>query len=130
MGGTGTRWVAAVEAAHDRPAEEAGPTETAAAELKEIVGHVSESPKLTGLVLRILLTMPDDAPALDFFAGSGTTATVAWLTRRTRDPAPEREPSNRPARVQRRNAAATVADTPGPPARGCGRHVGGLDERP
>lgn len=54
-------------------AEEVGSTDTAVAELKEILGHVFESPKPTGLVRRILATMPTDAVVLDFFAGSGTT---------------------------------------------------------
>ena len=51
-------------------AEEVGSTDTAVAELKAIVGHVFESPKPTGLVRRILQTMPADAVVLDFFAGS------------------------------------------------------------
>ncbi|MEJ7832013.1 MAG: site-specific DNA-methyltransferase [Nocardioides sp.] len=54
-------------------AEEIGSTDTAVAELKALVGHVFESPKPTGLVRRILGTMPADAVVLDFFAGSGTT---------------------------------------------------------
>ena len=60
-------------------AEEVGSTDTAVAELKEIVGHVFESPKPTGLVRRILATMPDDALVLDFFAGSGTTGHAVAL---------------------------------------------------
>ena len=60
-------------------AEEVGSTDTAVAELKEIVGHVFESPKPTGLVRRILGTMPDDAVVLDFFAGSGTTGHAVAL---------------------------------------------------
>ncbi|MBB6627122.1 site-specific DNA-methyltransferase [Nocardioides sp. KIGAM211] len=60
-------------------AEEVGSTDTAVAELKEIVGHVFESPKPTGLVRRILATMPDDARVLDFFAGSGTTGHAVAL---------------------------------------------------
>ncbi|MGZ6744999.1 MAG: site-specific DNA-methyltransferase [Nocardioides sp.] len=60
-------------------AEEVGSTDTAVAELKEIVGHVFESPKPTGLVRRILSTMPDDALVLDFFAGSGTTGHAVAL---------------------------------------------------
>jgi adenine-specific DNA-methyltransferase len=54
-------------------ADEVGSTDTAVAELKEILGHVFESPKPTGLIRRILGTMPADAVVLDFFAGSGTT---------------------------------------------------------
>ena len=60
-------------------AEEIGSTDTAVAELKAIVGHVFESPKPTGLLLRILGTMPDDAVVLDFFAGSGTTGHAVVL---------------------------------------------------
>ena len=52
-------------------AAEIGSTDTAVAELKELVGHVFESPKPTGLLRRILATMPDDVRVLDFFAGSG-----------------------------------------------------------
>ncbi|MBZ5737618.1 site-specific DNA-methyltransferase [Nocardioides mangrovi] len=60
-------------------AEEIGSTDTAVAELKDLVGHVFESPKPTGLVRRILGTMPDDALVLDFFAGSGTTGHAVAL---------------------------------------------------
>lgn len=60
-------------------AEEIGSTDTAVAELKELVGHVFESPKPTGLVRRVLGTMPDDALVLDFFAGSGTTGHAVAL---------------------------------------------------
>jgi adenine-specific DNA-methyltransferase len=60
-------------------AEEVGSTDTAVAELKEIVGHVFESPKPTGLLRRILGTMPSDAVVLDFFAGSGTTGHAVAL---------------------------------------------------
>ncbi|MCW2795517.1 site-specific DNA-methyltransferase [Nocardioides sp.] len=60
-------------------AEEVGSTDTAVAELKEIVGHVFESPKPTGLLRRILGTMPADALVLDFFAGSGTTGHAVAL---------------------------------------------------
>ena len=60
-------------------AEEVGSTDTAVAELKEIVGHVFESPKPTGLVRRILQTMPADAVVLDFFAGCGTTGHAVAL---------------------------------------------------
>lgn len=60
-------------------AEEIGSTDTAVAELKELVGHVFESPKPTGLVRRILATMPDDVVVLDPFAGSGTTGHAVAL---------------------------------------------------
>ena len=60
-------------------AEEIGSTDTAVAELKAIVGHVFESPKPTGLIRRILATMPDDVMVLDFFAGSGTTGHAVAL---------------------------------------------------
>lgn len=59
--------------------EEIGSTDTAVAELKELVGHVFESPKPTGLLLRILDTMPADARVLDYFAGSGTTGHAVAL---------------------------------------------------
>jgi adenine-specific DNA-methyltransferase len=58
---------------------EVGSTDTAVAELKALVGHVFESPKPTGLVLRLLATMPDDVRVLDFFAGSGTTGHAVAL---------------------------------------------------
>ena len=60
-------------------AAEIGSTDTAVAELKELVGHVFESPKPTGLLRRILATMPDDVRVLDFFAGSGTTGHAVAL---------------------------------------------------
>ena len=59
--------------------EEIGSTDTAVRELKDLVGHVFESPKPTGLVRRILATMPDDVLVLDFFAGSGTTGHAVAL---------------------------------------------------
>lgn len=61
------------------PAAEIGSTDTAVAELKSILGHVFESPKPTGLLRRILQTMPDDARVLDAFAGSGTTGHAVAL---------------------------------------------------
>ncbi len=60
-------------------AEEIGSTDTAVAELKGIVGHVFESPKPTGLLRRVIGTMPSDATILDFFAGSGTTGHATAL---------------------------------------------------
>ena len=60
-------------------ASEVGSTDTAVAELKALVGHVFESPKPTGLLLRILETMPPDTRVLDFFAGSGTTGHAVAL---------------------------------------------------
>ena len=60
-------------------AEEVGSTDTAAAEVKALVGQVFESPKPTGLTRRILQTMPDDVVVLDFFAGSGTTGHAVAL---------------------------------------------------
>ncbi|GAA4809855.1 site-specific DNA-methyltransferase [Nocardioides caeni] len=60
-------------------AEEIGSTDTAVAELKDLLGPVFESPKPTGLLLRILDTMPDDARVLDYFAGSGTTGHAVAL---------------------------------------------------
>jgi adenine-specific DNA-methyltransferase len=60
-------------------ASEIGSTDTAVAEIKAVVGHLFESPKPTGLVRRILETMPDDATVLDPFAGSGTTGHAVAL---------------------------------------------------
>lgn len=60
-------------------AEEIGSTDTAVAELKDLLGHVFESPKPTGLLRRILDTMPPDARVLDYFAGSGTTGHAVAL---------------------------------------------------
>jgi adenine-specific DNA-methyltransferase len=59
--------------------EEIGSTDTAVQELKDLLGHVFESPKPTGLILRILETMPRDAVVLDYFAGSGTTGHAVAL---------------------------------------------------
>jgi adenine-specific DNA-methyltransferase len=85
-------------------AEEIGSTDTAVAELKALVGHVFESPKPTGLVRRILATLPPDVVVLDPFAGSGTTGHAVALanaadggTRRCISinlPEPTREGSN------------------------------------
>ncbi len=60
-------------------ASEIGSTDTAVAELKVLVGHLFESPKPTGLLRRILETMPLDARVLDPFAGSGTTGHAVAL---------------------------------------------------
>jgi adenine-specific DNA-methyltransferase len=60
-------------------AAEIGSTDTAVAELKALVGHLFESPKPTGLLRRILSTMPSDARVLDLFAGSGTTGHAVAL---------------------------------------------------
>ncbi|MGC4110739.1 MAG: site-specific DNA-methyltransferase [Nocardioides sp.] len=60
-------------------AEEIGSTDTAVIELKALVGHLFESPKPTGLLRRVLETMPDDARVLDAFAGSGTTGHAVAL---------------------------------------------------
>lgn len=60
-------------------AAEIGSTDTAVAELKALVGHLFESPKPTGLVLRVLATMPSDVRVLDPFAGSGTTGHAVAL---------------------------------------------------
>ena len=60
-------------------ASEIGSTDTAVMELKALVGHLFESPKPTGLVRRLLQTMPSDARVLDYFAGSGTTGHAVAL---------------------------------------------------
>ncbi len=112
------------------PAEEIGSTDTAVAELKALVGHVFESPKPTGLLRRILATMPDDARVLDFFAGSGTTGHAVALAnaadggRRTclsvNRPEPTRRGSN--AHVA---GLATVADITRARLRAVAAAVGG-----
>ncbi len=96
-------------------AEEIGSTDTAVAELKALVGHVFESPKPTGLVRRILATLPDDVVVLDPFAGSGTTGHAVALANRAdggtrrclsiNSVEPTREGSN-----ARRAGLETVAD--------------------
>jgi adenine-specific DNA-methyltransferase len=111
-------------------AEEVGSTDTAVAELKEIVGHVFESPKPTGLLRRVLQTMPDDARVLDFFAGSGTTGHAVALqnaqdggTRRcvsVNSAEPTREGSN-----ARAAGLATVADITRARLRAVAARVGG-----
>ena len=105
-------------------AEEVGSTDTAVAELKEIVGHVFESPKPTGLVRRILQTMPDDVLVLDFFAGSGTTGhAVALAERRRRRHPPLHQRQLRradPRGLQRPHRRAT-SPSPTSPGRGCAR---------
>ena len=60
-------------------ADEVGSTDVAVAEVKALVGKVFESPKPTGLLRRVLATMPSDARVLDFFAGSGTTGHAVAL---------------------------------------------------
>ena len=117
-------------------AEEVGSTDTAVAELKEIVGHVFESPKPTGLVRRILATMPDDVLVLDFFAGSGTTGHAVALANEA-DGGTRRcvsvnsaEPT-RPGSNARNAGLLTVADITRARLRAvASRHGGGLDERP
>ncbi|CAM3378896.1 site-specific DNA-methyltransferase [Nocardioides dubius] len=60
-------------------AEEVGSTDTAVAELKQILGPVFASPKPTGLIRRVLDCFGPDAVVLDFFAGSGTTGHATVL---------------------------------------------------
>jgi adenine-specific DNA-methyltransferase len=116
-------------------AEEVGSTDTAVAELKEIVGHVFESPKPTGLVRRILATMPDDVLVLDFFAGSGTTGHAVALAN-TEDGGTRRcisvnsaEPT-RPGSNARAARLLTVADITRARLRAVEqRYGGGLVER-
>lgn len=62
------------------PSAEVGSTDSAVAEVKALVGAAAfESPKPTGLVLRVLATMPEDVAVLDPFAGSGTTGHAVAL---------------------------------------------------
>lgn len=60
-------------------AAEVGSTDTAVAELRDLVGKVFDSPKPTGLLRRVLATYPPDARVLDPFAGSGTTGHATAL---------------------------------------------------
>ncbi|UDY23079.1 site-specific DNA-methyltransferase [Nocardioides sp. Kera G14] len=64
-------------------ASEVGSTDSAVAELKAMCGHIFETPKPTGLILRLLDTMPSDCRVLDFFAGSGTTGHAVALANAT-----------------------------------------------
>ena len=117
-------------------AEEVGSTDTAVAELKELVGHVFESPKPTGLVRRILATMPDDVLVLDPFAGSGTTGHA--VAQANEEDGGRRRcvsvNSAEPTRVGSNAHAAgllTVADITRARLRAAAlRHGGGLDEGP
>ncbi len=115
-------------------AEEVGSTDTGVAELKELVGHVFESPKPTGLLRRVLMTMPDDVAVLDFFAGSGTTGhAVAMLNEedggtRTCLSVNSAEPT-RPGSNADAAGLATVADITRARLRAVAqRHGGGLVE--
>ncbi len=65
------------------PAREIGSTDTAVAELKALVGPVFESPKPTGLLLRVLEMLPPDVAVLDPFAGSGTTGHAVAMANAT-----------------------------------------------
>lgn len=111
-------------------AEEVGSTDTAVAELKDLVGHVFESPKPTGLVRRILDTMPPDARVLDYFAGSGTTGHAVALAnaadggRRTCLSVNSAEPT-RPGSHAARAGYATVADVTRARLRAVADRVGG-----
>jgi adenine-specific DNA-methyltransferase len=116
-------------------ASEVGSTDTAVAELKEIVGHVFESPKPTGLVRRILQTMPPDVAVLDFFAGSGTTGHAVALAnaadggRRTCLSVNSAEPT-RPGSNAHQAGLLTVADITRARLRAVAETVGGgFDER-
>jgi adenine-specific DNA-methyltransferase len=111
-------------------AEEVGSTDTAVAELKALLGHVFESPKPTGLVRRLLHTMPDDAVVLDFFAGSGTTGHAVALAnaedggRRTCISVNHAEPT-RPGSNAHAAGLLTVADVTRARLRAVAATVGG-----
>ena len=116
-------------------AEEVGSTDVAVAELKALVGHVFESPKPTGLLRRVLATMPSDARVLDFFAGSGTTGHAVALANladggtRSCVSVNHAEPT-RPGSNAARAGLATVADITRARLRAVAAEVGGgLDER-
>jgi len=116
-------------------AEEVGSTDTAVAELKELAGQVFESPKPTGLVRRVLSTMPDDVVVLDPFAGSGTTGHAVALANAADGGTRRCLSINRaePTRAGSHAAAAglaTVADVTRARLRAVASTVGGgLDER-
>ncbi|MCR6030404.1 site-specific DNA-methyltransferase [Nocardioides sp. zg-579] len=116
-------------------AEEIGSTDTAVAELKDLVGHVFESPKPTGLVRRVLGTMPPDAVVLDPFAGSGTTGHAVALANaadggaRTCVSVNSAEPT-RPGSNAHAAGLLTVADITRARLRAVDRLLGGgLEER-
>jgi adenine-specific DNA-methyltransferase len=116
-------------------AEEVGSTDTAVAELKALVGHVFESPKPTGLIRRILATMPHDVRVLDFFAGSGTTGHAVALANaadggtRTCLSVNSAEPT-RPGSNAANAGLATVADITRARLRAVAAGLGGgLDEQ-
>ena len=54
-------------------ASEVGSTDSAVAEMKELVGPVFNSPKPAELLKALIRLMPPDSLVMDFFAGSGTT---------------------------------------------------------
>jgi adenine-specific DNA-methyltransferase len=115
-------------------AEEIGSTDTAVAELKSLVGHVFESPKPTGLLRRILATMPADVRVIDFFAGSGTTGHAVALANaadggsRTCLSVNHGEPT-RPGSNADRAGLSTVADITRARLRAVAAEIGGgLDE--
>ncbi len=111
-------------------AEEIGSTDTAVAELKDTIGHVFESPKPTGLIRRILDTMPADTRVLDYFAGSGTTGHAVALAnaadggRRTCLSVNHGEPT-RPGSNAANAGYATVADITRARLRAVAAQVGG-----
>ncbi len=115
--------------------EEVGSTDTAVAELKALVGPVFESPKPTGLLRRVLATMPTDARVLDPYAGSGTTGHAVALANaedggsRTCTSINHPEPT-RPGSNARLAGHATVADVTRARLRAVAEQVGGgLEER-
>jgi adenine-specific DNA-methyltransferase len=116
-------------------AEEIGSTDVAVAELKAMAGHVFESPKPTGLIRRLLLTMPEDTRVLDFFAGSGTTGHAVALANaadggsRTCVSVNLAEPV-RPGSNAAHAGLATVADITRARLRAVAEQIGGgLEER-
>jgi adenine-specific DNA-methyltransferase len=116
-------------------AAEVGSTDTAVAELKALVGHVFESPKPTGLLRRILGTMPEDARVLDFFAGSGTTGHAVALQnaadggRRTCVSVNHAEPTRAGSNAERAGLT-TVAEITRARLRAVAKTLGGgLEER-
>lgn len=116
-------------------AAEIGSTDTAVAELKELVGPVFDSPKPTGLLLRLLETMPADARVLDPYAGSGTTGHAVALANladdgtRTCFSINAAEPTRAGSRAERAGFATVSAITRARLQAVAARVGGGFEER-
>jgi adenine-specific DNA-methyltransferase len=111
-------------------AEEVGSTDVAVQEVKDLLGPVFASPKPTGLLRRVVETMPPDARVLDYFAGSGTTGHAVALAnladggRRTCLSVNSAEPTV-PGSSAALAGYATVSDITRARLRAVGERVGG-----